>query len=284
MATEQAFPGQAIAIGGGSVITSPFQFVADADTFLRVVSVCSVTGVVLAVQGRRIDESGQLQPLQETHVPLATRTRKTQDYGLGVGEILNITVFASQGAPLIGQCYVMIQLLRNFGGTAVVLGTLLGGYVTSTQALGFPGSPIQSSTDGEPAVRNITGTQPLVGHEVGESCPTGARWELVTFLARFTTSGVPNTRQPALQVVYGVVSGALLVPTTGVPASNRWFFTWGQNLPTQASFQISFAQQSMPQRQFLRAGDSVQSSTILMDAGDQWDQVQYQVREWLEVA
>ena len=108
------------------MISSPFQFVADSDTFLRVVSVCSVAGVTLAIQGRRLDEKGQLQALTETHAPSSDRSVRTQDYALGVGAVLNLTVFASAGTPLKGQCYVMVQLLRNFGGTAIVLGTLLG--------------------------------------------------------------------------------------------------------------------------------------------------------------
>src|SRR5204863_2582589 len=94
------------------------------------------------------------------HVPNTDRSVKTSDHPLGVGQLLNLTVFASAGAPLIGQTYVKVQLIRGVGAAAIVLGTLLGGYVTAVHALGFPGSPIENSLTATPAIRYITGTNP----------------------------------------------------------------------------------------------------------------------------
>src|SRR5262252_2154961 len=127
--------------GGARVIASPFQFLGDADTWLRVTSACSVAGVVLAIQGRRLDDNGELKPITETHAPNSDRSIKTTEILLGAGALLNLTVFASAGTPLVGQCYVMIQLLRSHGATAIVLGTILGGYVTANLAFGFRGPP-----------------------------------------------------------------------------------------------------------------------------------------------
>lgn len=283
MATEQAFPASAASFGGGQIITSPFQFVADQDTFLRVTSACSVTGVRLAIQGRRLDQNGVLQAIQETHTPNSDRSVLTQDYALGAGAVLNFTVFASQGSPQIGQCYVMVQLLRNFGGTALVLGTLLGGVVTATQALGFPGSPIVASTSVEPVIRNITGTARGAGQEFSETCPTGARWELVTVTSVLRASSAAGTRNAGLGIKYGGVIGVDEVPFGSQTASLNFQYTWGQNFPFATFSGVHINQGPVPQRQFLRAGDQFLSQTQGLDVGDSWDAPLYQVREQLEV-
>lgn len=283
MATEQAFPSTAAAFGGGRVITSPFQFVADADTFLRVVSVCSVAGVTLAVQGRRLDDNGQIQPMRETHTPNSNRTSKTQDYGLGRGAILNLTVFASAGAPLAGQCYVMVQLLRNFGGTAIVLGTLLGGYVTAVQALGFPGSPIVSSLQGEPALRDILGTDPLAGNVAVETVPAGARWELTAARVILVTSGVGPDRRVILQLTGGGVVFAQLLSLNTQPLGTSLTYTCGSNVEGTSDLGAGFIQFGTPARSLLPAAGSFLFTHTNFDAGDNYQAPQYQVREWLEV-
>src|SRR5262249_46183156 len=111
----------------------------------------------------------------------SNRTAKTEDFVLGGGLVTNLSVFATAGSPLIGQCFVIVQLVRSLGVTAYVMGTMLQGYVTTTQNLGWPGSAIVSSTDGEPAIRDIVGTDPVAGAGWSETVPAGARWELVTF-------------------------------------------------------------------------------------------------------
>lgn len=285
-ATEQVFAASPLYAAGQRIVQSPFQFVADADTFLRIVSVCSVSGVTVAIQGRRLDEHGELQVLEETHAPNSNRTTKTQDYKLGLGAVLNLALFASQGAPLSGQCYVMAQLLRNFGGTAIVLGTLLGGYVTATQALGFPGSPIVSSTSGEPAIRNIIGTTPAAGVEWLETVPTGARWSLANIIALLTTNSTAVARQVFFHVKdAGGHDLGYYAQANSQNASTQQFYTMGPGLfSTQASGGgITVDTQACPNPLLMTAGCTIGSFTGNLQGGDQWSQPQYTVREWLEV-
>lgn len=284
-ATEQAFPAQPGYFAGSRIIASPFQFVSDADTFIRVRSACSVAGVVLAVQGRRVDDAGTLQPIAETHTPNSDRSVKTQDFKLGAGALLNLTVYASSGAPLVGQCYVLVQILRNQGGTAIVLGTLLGGYVTAIQALGFPGSPIVGSTSGEPAIRNIVGTTPAAGAEFEETCPTGARWELISVLVSLATSAAVVNRNMSLQVFTpGVQTWGKYEAGVNVPANTTQWFQYGLGLTVfGATAPENIEYVSLPQQVYFLAGQAFSSFTPNLQAGDQWNAPRYQVREWLEV-
>ena len=179
-ATERPFLALPAASAGGRVIASPFQFVTTGEDALRLVSVNARPGVRLKIQARRYNTAGGIDANAWDHIPNDDRTPRSDDYPIGVGALLNLTVFASSGTPLVGQTFVIVQLVRGVGAAAIVLGTMLQGYVTSTQGLGWPGSPITSSTDAEPCVRAIQGTQPAPGVEISETVPTGARTRRTT--------------------------------------------------------------------------------------------------------
>jgi len=167
VATEQAFPSSAPIVGGGRLLPTPAQFYVTGEDRLRIVSANAMAGVSLQLHWRHAEPSGRTVPNAQTHTPASDRSIAVTDYPLGVGSLLNVTVFAGAGAPKVGQTYVMVQLVRGTGAAAIVLGTLLAGYVTSTQALGWPGSPIAGSLEGGGAYRSIAGATPA---PVGTVC------------------------------------------------------------------------------------------------------------------
>src|SRR4051794_22422027 len=195
---EQVFVGQPPIFGGSRLLPSPSQFFLTGEDRLRVVSANSLTGVSLKVQWRAATLAGDVVPSSQDHTPNSDRTVKRQDYELGSGSLLNVTVFASAGAPLSGQTFVIVQLVRGDGAAAIVLGTLLAGYVTAVQALGFPGSPIMPSVAGEPCVRAITGTTPAPSATSFETVPTGARWEVMQYQFLLSTGVAVANRTPQL--------------------------------------------------------------------------------------
>lgn len=280
---EQFYPAVSPIFGGGRVLPSPSQFFLTGEDRLRVVSVNSAAGVTVKVQLRTVPVGAPIQVQSFDHVPNTNRTIKTDDYPIGEGSLLNATVFASTGAPVSGQTFVIVQLVRGSGASGTVMGALVQGYVTSNQHLGFPGSPIISSTAGEPYVRNIIGTQPAAGAEIIETVPTGARWELVSFNAFLTKIGVAggpmelrrfvganpfwqalaNHQQNAATVInYNFAQGWTNV-AAGPPATG----TSNQVLPANALF---------------TSGDTIQTS-LVNNAADQWSAPFMTVREWLEV-
>lgn len=200
MAREQAFLAQPFASPSPRIIASPFQFATDENTNLRIVSANSLSGVVLAIHGRRLNAKGEIEPFAFTHTPNTDRTTRTQDYKVGAGALLNLVIFASSGSPLIGQTYVMAHLILGFTGATIVLGQLLGGYVTAAQPLAYPGSPIESSIAGGGYVRTITGTDPAVGDDISEAAPTGARWQLLAASFDFTGTTASSGRSVGIGV------------------------------------------------------------------------------------
>lgn len=281
---EQVFIAQSPIFGGGRLLPSPSQFYLTGEDRLRVTCVNSLSGVTLAVQWRTANPDGSTTPNAERETPTSDRTVYVKDYELGVGSLLNVTVFALTGAPLIGQTYVSVQLIRGAAGAAIVLGTILGGYVTHTQALGFPGSPIVSSTEGEPFVRTITGSLPGAGLNFGESCPTGARWEVLRVMNQLTASVAAANRYAQFRVVQNGVRTVTVDPAGAAGAASQWDYMWAPNLTPVAALTGTVYQQPIPDRLLLVAGDFFFSSTINLQAADVWAQPMYVVREWLEVS
>lgn len=281
---EQVFVGQPQTFGGARLLPSPSQFFLTGEDRLRIVSANSLAGVSLKVQWRTATLSGDVVPSSQDHTPASDRTIKRQDYELGSGSLLNVTVFAGAGAPVIGQTYVMVQIVRGEGAAAIVLGTILAGYVTAVQALGFPGSPIISSTESEPYVRAILGTRPAAGVQVLEVVPTGARWELVAFYVSLDVSAAGVNREVFLNITsagstLGVFGFGLNVPPPATPQ-----YIWGQGLAPVADATNRVYEGPLPTRALLVAGATIQTAVYNFDAADRFGTPQYTVREWLEVS
>lgn len=280
---EQIIPATPQVIGGGRILPSPSQFFLTGEDRLRVYSSSSLAGVAVKVQWRSADPTGVIVPSSQTHTPNSDRTIKTEDYELGSGSLLNVTVFASAGAPRVGHTYVGVQLVRGRGAAAIVLGTLLGGCVTATQALGFPGSPILTSLDAGYLLRSISGTLPAAGAEFIETVPTGARWEVITVVTSLQASGVAATRGAKLVFAGGVNPIGLCPQILGVTAGQFVPLAWMVGMENDAGVGGLMGWQGIPAGMFLSGGDHFNSSTLNIQAGDQYNQPTYSVKEWLEV-
>lgn len=281
--SEQVFAATPISAAGGRVIASPFQFYTTGEDNLRILSANSLTGVSLKLQGRFIDSKGTIGAAAWDHIPNSDRSLKSSVFPLGVGAVLNLTVFASAGTPQIGQTFVIVQLVRGLGAAAIVLGTLLQGYVTSSQGLGWPGSPIVGSLDGMPPMRQIVGTTPAAGGELTEVVPTGARWQMLTFNYPFTTSAVVGSRRSYVVISDGPVTRLQAQPA-GVQGPSQGFrYLWSSNMPSLYDSLNGFAQQPFPADSIMLQGQTIRTGTTFIDPADQYGAPVYTVREWLEV-
>lgn len=279
----RVFPAVPLITGGGKILPSPSQFYLTGEDRLRIVTVCSVTGVTVAIRARIADFNGDTKPEGWTHLPASNRTTRSEDYPVGDGSLLNVTVFASAGTVRIGQLYVMVQLVRGFGAAAVVLATLLAGYVTTTTALGFPGSPIESSVEGYGAYRRITGTTPALGGEISETVPTGARWQLLGVNATLTTSVVAVNRTPNLYMDDGGSQYFASGQPVPVGASSTTAYWWAVGMPLAVQVGLIGSMAGLFEPNRMIAGTRFFTITSNLQAGDQWSPPNYLVQEWLEL-
>jgi hypothetical protein len=201
---------------------------------------------------------------------------------LGKGAVQNIAIFASAGAPLVGQTLVMLQLVRGLSGGLTLLGPLLGGYVTATQPLGFPGSIITDSLSVTPPSRLLIGTDPAPGVEIVETVPTGARWDLLAFATLFTCGPGIGNRRPILNITdpAGFVllrSPQAHVMVAGESAQVTWAAGMGLSVDL-GGYMIA----GLPTPQPLLEGQTIQISVSGLQAADDFAAPGYSVRESLE--
>src|SRR5258708_7789748 len=125
MPGEQVFKADPLSLAGGKIISSPFQFAFTGEDHLRVRSFNSLAGVVLSVDARTLGTRGAIQVTSHEHTPNSDRTAKTTTIPMAKGYVLNLVVRAKTGTPMIGQTYVIVELVRGLGSNAQILGQLL---------------------------------------------------------------------------------------------------------------------------------------------------------------
>lgn len=268
---------------GGGRLSLPNQFPLTGEEKLRITTVNSLAGVNVVVQGRLFDDAGNSKWFRYVTTPNTDRTIKTTDFPLTKGVIGNLVAFVEGAAPLVGQTAVQVRIVIGTSGATFLMATLVQGYVTAGQELAWPGSPIQNTIDGGGYVRTIAGTQPAPGIDLAETCPTGARWELVGFQATLVTSAVPGMRLPTLTVTTNVGMTMFACAPGGIDGSAVVVFAWcagiGHDFAPPAGQLIV---QGVSPRTPVMAGQSILTNTGGIDVDDQWFLPVYSVREWLE--
>jgi len=254
------------------------------DEDLRITSYNALASVVLSVRARMYEADGRVTDSIDSHTPNTNRTAATSIVRTAEGWLLGGEVFVSSAAPLIGQTFVVVEVVRGESTAAIATQLLAAGYVTAKQPLLFPQMFAQSSLDGAGALRSITGTTPAAGAEISETVPTGARWELLAFQTTFTASAAVATRIPILFVDDGANIFSRLYCGTTITASQAWFLLWGQGLPNVSEANTKTQQIALETGLRLAAGARIRTSTTAIQGADQYSAVQYLVREWIEGA
>lgn len=238
-------------------------------------------GQTVTIVGRMMLLDGTMRTFSETITPSAARTLQSIQRSLGEGWLLNFSVSASAATTLIGMTWARVQVLRGQTGATSLVASLMAGYVTSSQPIAWPGSPIESSLEGQGNIRSITGTNPAAGVEISETVPTGARWKLLAFSASFVTDATVANRGPVFFVDDGVTVLFATDPNILQTASLSPRYNAFPGGPRLSAVQ-SNSQWSLPVDLRLLAGYRLRTSTGNLQAGDDWTAPQMLVEEWLE--
>jgi hypothetical protein len=251
---------------------------------LRITAFNAASGVRLRMSGRRFDTSGSVSTFSDTLTPTTNRAASVFDKPLTEGWLLSVAVRVDAGAPLDGQCYVLIELGLGTGSQFVPLDVLVADVITAAHRVAWPGSPLRGPLEGAGAVRSIAGTTPGAGAEISETVPTGARWELLAFGATLTASAVVATRIPVLLIDDGTTQlfGAAAVQTRTASGGTRFF--WAAGAPYTVVVNATTTPNALPVGVRLPAAFRIRTTTISIDVGDQYSAVQYLVKEWIEGA
>ncbi len=248
---------------------------------LRVTTFNAAAGVTLAIEGRRIDVDGHIQPFAERHVPTTDRTVASTTFPLGEGFLLNVQLRATAGTPRIAQCFAILEVVRGVTGSVVPLATLVQGYVTDTSRLAWPGSPLRSSIDGPGVIRSIAGTDPAAGAEIAEVVPANARWQLDTVRVELVTDATVANRTVTLIVDDGATTLASVTASAAQAASlTRQYQAYASGGAPRLDGTVFYL--PIPPELMLMGGFRVRTSTAGIVAGDNFGAPQLLVEEWIE--
>lgn len=245
---------------------------------LRLTSYNALAGVELVVEGRFMECAGRVVPFSERHVPNSDRTAATSLITLGEGFLSNVQVRASVGAPLQGQAFIILELVRGRTGAIQPLGCLLQGYVSSVQRLAWPGSPISSSVAGTGVLRSVAGANPAAGIEINDAVPTGARWRLYSWFATLVTDASVANRVVTLIIDDGAATLFTIDASAAQTASlSRNYSAYDTGVAPDLSG--STFRLPLPFPIDLAAGSRIRTSTALLQAGDNWGAAQMLIEE-----
>lgn len=145
----------------------------------------------------------------------------------------------------------------------------------------------EKSTDGAPAIRNITGTDPALGANSAEVVPTGAKWELVGWSQVFVTGNTKsgNRRYKLNQKdTVGVLFYKTRSKVTHATAVTNTYiaFSGAENESSvdgnsQASLPLQTEIPSLIQT------DTINTSIEGLQAGDNLGAPIMHVKEWLDI-
>lgn len=251
------------------------------DDHLRVTSFNSAASVRLSIVGRQLLATGRVVSSADAHTPNTDRTAASSLLTMAEGWLQSVSVFASGGTPRDGQCFVLVEIVRGRTGAVTPLGLLVSGYVTDTQPLGWPGTPIRRSAQPPGAVRAVTGTDPAAGVEISETVPTNARWRLLSLLAALVTDATVANREAALVVDDGTNNQVRAPAGVNHAASltrTYNFHPWANRFTIAQDATIT---PPIPDL-WLPGGFRIQTITTNLQAGDNWGAPQLLIEELIE--
>jgi hypothetical protein len=223
-----------------------------------------------------------VEQLQIT-VPVVGGTPSTVSLALPEGFLLSVVAIGTT-TPNRGTTFARIWLQQRPGpqGTIAPAMILVADYVTTTAPVGWPGGRFSTPTEGPGVLQEILVSQPAAGQDWRFIIPPNGRWRIQSANAIFVASGVTATRIPRIQL-FGYAG--LILWWAGPQQS----IAAGQSVSVSASsaqvttlIDPSSVLLPLPSPCFLAANEYIQTSTMGMQAGDQWSAIVLVVETWLD--
>ena len=270
-------------VAGGAIIASPFQFLFDGADQLRF-RVTASAAVTVMFTVRFLDEKGELQVFNYTVSALATRVTATRDVAVGRGFLLNLAAFVQTGTPQLNQVYAQVYIMRGAGGATVMMGQLLGQYITAQQPAAWPGSLIAPSTDGAGALVVDTVAEPAAGDDWSATVPTGALWSINAIGVSFICGFDGTKRTIGITIRLGTDTIAVAMAPVIWRALDFYGVYWSRSQVERWNPALETAVASLPALDMLPPGAVIAGfRRTTQAASDQWESIVLSYREWLDV-
>lgn len=232
----------------------------------------SYSSSALVLQIRGLNEN---EMIIADHTTTSNRSLKSEAFAITAPPRL-LTVRAASTGVERGACFVRISLRVE----GVVMATLFADYVTDTSVPAYPNGAIKSSIEGPGLFRSITGTNPAAGAEITETVPTNALWRLYGLNVSFTADATVATRQAIFEITDGANAIVRTPSHVGMTAGLGYRVQFG-NYGTQNAITGSATYAVTPLDIRILAGYVIRTSTVSLQAGDDYGTPQYYVEEWI---
>jgi hypothetical protein len=279
MPSERILPAVPVR-GGKTLLASSFEFAFTGEDAIEITSVCLEGAYTVEMTGRWLNTDGSIQVFSQQHVCAAPAAWSTTYHYVGRGYLLNATVRVITGTPNPAALFVRVDVVRGQVNAAVVVGTLIQGYVTARQWRAWPGSPLQDASEGPPTLKTGHLGAFAGGVEATWGPTTPARWNLLSVRLILVTAGAAGVRYPMLTYVDGfgrefARSGNPGSCNTGVTAT----FEWSQGLTLQGLASPNAFVGGLLSAPGLAPGMTLQTLTSGLALTDHWDEGVYLVEE-----
>lgn len=277
---ERALP--ATVLGRGTALQ---QFYLTGEDNLRVeVRNVDVAGPVL-IAGRFWSEAERrVQVFAQNYdlgVPADSRTLELK---LPAGSLLNLRIGTTATSSFVlGTVFARAQIIRGLGATAVVLATILQGYFSRGNDLGWPGSPIQTEHDGRGRLVAQGWTYGGAPVQATATVNTGQRWRVSCGAVLFATSAVAGDRQ-----VFVMANDASAVRLyhrmypVNIPASTAVALAFGAGASSDTTLFGGLGTFSWPEDLELDDGATVGFQAQGALAGDVFSGGRVYTRQWFD--
>jgi hypothetical protein len=233
----------------------------------------SFSSASLVVQIRGYTEN---EVVSHDHTPSTDRTLSSSVISI-TGSPIYLTARSSVSGIKRGQCYVRVSLRIE----GVIVATLFAGYVDDTAAVAFPNGKIEGSVTGLGNIRVIVGTDPVAGAEWSETVPTGALWRVASAVSTLVCDATVINR--TMHIIFDDGSNVVYRSTvnSNVLASQTAQCVFGISGAPGVTTGVS-PHGFIPQEMRLPAAFRVRSSTVGLQAGDNFSEPVLMVEEWLQ--
>lgn len=247
------------------------------DSFL-IITTWSAVVTSLVVSMRMMLTDGTVKQMVWQPATTSDRTKQSLTVPLTEGFLLSFEALCP-GAVAANRVYAQIRLAQGSLTNINILATLCQGYVSNGRHLNWPPGIFENEGDGNGAIVSVTGTTPAAGADISETVPANAKWELISISFKLTASATVANRIVQFLADDGANVFTTITQSFVQTASGVVIYGWFHGALNNGGNGVNDS--PIPLHLTLNPGFRWRTSTLNLQAGDQYTAPQYLVREWI---
>jgi|SRR5882724_6224022 len=256
----------------------------DYDDALAISAATSQVSEILTVNVRLLEPDGRLQDMQFKIAPVNTRAVARLVFPLTQGYILSISAAAAV-ATTRGMTFLRVGIQRGASGPVQPSQMLFADYVTTLATSAYPYGRVLAPTEGPGWINSLIVANPAAGAEWTQAVPVNTRWRIRSAGWQLNASATVATRVPGIKLsstqgLMWVSDPNMTVVAGGVAnifAAGIVPFTGGNPAIITVALPPDLVMTGLPANV-----DTIGSSTLALQAGDQYSAIVLFVEEWLD--